>query len=115
MLQFIECVKTQTLLPDTKDFRPIIKETLLNASKISWNADKARKSLFAGKKFVFPTKKQLDTLKEVILAAGGKAGLLSYSGNWNKLGNENIVVIQQPVNKSNIPEELIYKFRELTG
>lgn len=111
----MECIKNQSPLPDLKDYRPAIKETVLDASLVSLDPAVTRKNLFKSLVFVFPTKKQLEILQEVVLSAGGKADLLNLNERWDKLGATNVVLIQLPSNKSNIPDEIIKKLEEITG
>lgn len=86
----------------------------MDASLVSLDSSHTRKNLFKDHIFIFPTKKQLEILKEVILDAGGKVELLSSSCDWNRFEKSNIVLIQLPTNKSSIPEILVQKFEEIT-
>ncbi|KAK6625549.1 hypothetical protein RUM43_005848 [Polyplax serrata] len=112
--KIVECIKNQSPLPDLKDYRPAIKETVLDASLVSLDPTVTRKDLFKRLLFIFPTKKQLEILREVVLSAGGKADLLNLNERWDKLGATNVVLIQLPSNKSNIPDEIIKKLEEIT-
>lgn len=113
MLQLVECVKQNQCWPDYKHFRPEIKESTLISHLVSLNVEDHRKDLFKGKTFVIPTKEQLDTLREIIEAAGGRVELLKLNGNWRMLANENVIVIQLPCDKIINPDERATSFKNM--
>ena len=101
--------------PDVKNYRPNIKESVLDTSLVSLEPNDKRQDLFKNKIFIFPTKTQFDTLREVVISAGGEAYLLTLNGNYDKLGNKNIVVIQLPSNKSQLSESFMKEFESICG
>lgn len=91
----VEVINANSPLPNPKDFRPDILESTLNKDLVSFLPDKRRISLFAGKKFIFFSKRQFDMYKAV-LYKGNAIPLFYNESTMSKpsLCDENTVVIQ---------------------
>lgn len=93
--QCVESINKNVRLPDPNKFTPEILESTLNKDIVSFLPNKNRANLFAGKKFVFLSKKQYDMYKNV-LSKGSATPVLLEESDWPSLkqDDENMVVIQ---------------------
>ncbi|XP_013143585.1 PREDICTED: nibrin [Papilio polytes] len=93
-----ECVEATSKfskLPDPKNYMPQIIESTLNKEKVSFFPDEKRKSLFAGKTFIFFSRRQLEMYKNVLVSSSASALLLSETKlTKSMLCEENKIVIQ---------------------
>ncbi|KAL0272347.1 UNVERIFIED_CONTAM: hypothetical protein PYX00_005355 [Menopon gallinae] len=115
LTKLVECVKQNQGWPDYKLFRPEIKESTLIPSLVSLDVEDHRKELFKGKTFVIPTNEQLENLRDIIEAAGGRVELLKLDGNWRQLVNENVIVVQLPCDKIINPDKNASSFRNMAS
>lgn len=91
----LAAVNNHEALPDPSDYTPEVVETTLNKDAVSFLRDNRRRTLFAGKKFVFLSRRQYDMYKPV-LQKGSATPILLNESKFNKsmLCENNIVVIQ---------------------
>lgn len=91
----VEAINSNGALPDPKKYTPEILESTLNKDIVSFLPNRNRSNLFAGKKFIFFSKKQFDMYKNVLVKSSATPLLLSES-QFTKpmLSHEEIVVIQ---------------------
>lgn len=91
----VEAYNSNTSLPEPKKYTPEILESTLNKDIVSFLPNKNRSTLFAGKKFVFFSKRQFDMYKTVLVKSSATPLLLSESQlSKSMLCDEDIVVIQ---------------------
>ncbi|XP_053349519.1 nibrin [Clarias gariepinus] len=69
-------VRQRENLPKAQSFRPEIDEPSLSKEKVDLGPRQERKTLFAGKTFVFLNSKQMKRLSQAISFGGGKSQLL---------------------------------------
>lgn len=93
-----ECLTAITnneLLPDPKSYTPEIVESTLNKDAVSFLPNSRRGKLFAGKKFIFFSRRQYDMYKPVLLKGSATPMLLSESKfSKSMLSDDDMVVIQ---------------------
>lgn len=70
--KFSTSIQNGGSLPNPKDYKPPLAETFLSTN-VTFKPDKRRQFLFQNKIFVFPTKKLLSRMEDLIKRAGGKA------------------------------------------
>ncbi|KPJ02776.1 Nibrin [Papilio xuthus] len=73
----VEATAKLITLPDPKNYMPQIIESILNKETVSFLPDEKRKTLFAGKTFIFFSRRQLDMYKNVLINSSASALLLS--------------------------------------
>ncbi|CAH2106455.1 unnamed protein product [Euphydryas editha] len=94
----VEAVNNNVPLPNPNDYIPQILESTLNKENVSFLPNKERSSLFAGKKVIFFSRRQLDLYKMVLSKSCANALLLSESKmTKSALCDENVIVIQYVV------------------
>jgi hypothetical protein len=76
---YITSLSTEMSVPDCKDYIPALAETTLNMNEVSFDVNKNRKKLFAGKHFVFGSLHQYNAYSCMVTTAGKAVViLLSY-------------------------------------
>ncbi|XP_014367586.2 nibrin [Papilio machaon] len=91
----VEATAKFSTLPDPKNYMPQIIESTLNKETVSFFPDEKRKTLFAGKTFIFFSRRQLDMYKNVLMNSSASALLLSETKlTKSMLCEENKIVIQ---------------------
>ncbi|KOB74885.1 Nibrin [Operophtera brumata] len=91
----VEAINNKEALPDPKKYTPEILESTLNKDIVSFLPNKNRSNLFAGKKFIFFSKRQFDMYKNVLAKSSATPLLLSESQfTKSMLSNEEVVMIQ---------------------
>lgn len=97
----IEAVNNNQPLPNPNNFIPQILESTLNKENVSFLANKERSLLFAGKKVIFFSRRQLDLYKRVLTKSCATALLLSESKmTKSALCDDSVIVIQYIVSAS---------------
>lgn len=82
-------------LPNPNNYTPEIVESTLNKDSVSFLPNNKRGELFAGKKFIFFSKRQHDMYKPVLLKGSATPLLLSESKlSKSKLADDDMVIIQ---------------------
>ncbi|CAG9584347.1 unnamed protein product [Danaus chrysippus] len=99
-----DAISNNTPLPNVANFVPHILESTLNKENVSFLPDKKRSTIFAGKKFIFFSRRQLEMYKTVLIKSSATPMLLSET-KMTKSGlcENNVIVIQY--NLSNISQE----------
>ncbi|XP_046959490.1 nibrin [Vanessa cardui] len=91
----VDAVNNNTVLPNPSNFIPQILESTLNKESVSFLPNKDRSSLFAGKKVIFFSRRQLELYKTVLTKSSANALLLSESKmSKSALCDEDVIVIQ---------------------
>ncbi|XP_050346235.1 nibrin [Nymphalis io] len=91
----VDAVNNNTPLPIPSNFIPQILESTLNKENVSFLPNNERRSLFAGKKVIFFSRRQLELYKLVLTKSSANALLLSESKmTKSALCDEGVIVIQ---------------------
>nr|XP_032521199.1 nibrin isoform X1 [Danaus plexippus plexippus]XP_032521206.1 nibrin isoform X2 [Danaus plexippus plexippus] len=100
----LEAISNNTPLPNVGNFVPHILESTLNKENVSFLPDTSRSTIFAGKKFIFFSRRQLEMYKTVLTKSSATPMLLSET-KMTKSGlcENNVIVIQY--NLSNTSQE----------
>lgn len=97
----IEAVNNNQPLPNPNNFIPQILESTLNKENVSFLPNKERSLLFADKKVIFFSRRQLDLYKMVLSKSCANALLLSESKmTKSALCDDSVIVIQYIVSAS---------------
>lgn len=96
-----DAIKACAKLPDPKDYLPQVVESTLNKEIVSFHPKLQRRQVFADKKVIFLSKRQLEMYKNVIEMASGVPALLSESKmTKSMLSAPNVIVIQYIINNT---------------
>lgn len=96
-LAFKDSIESNTVLPKNIDFLPKIKEDLfITPGTISLAINRERQKLFAGKKFVFVSKKQMEEFQTIVKNGGGEVYCLSQTKMTDKQCCAKNVILIQP-------------------
>nr|XP_026488247.1 nibrin [Vanessa tameamea] len=97
----VDAVNNNTALPNPSNFIPQILESTLNKESVSFLPSKYRSSLFASKKVIFFSRRQLELYKMVLTKSSATALLLSESKmTKSALCDEDVIVIQYTFSSS---------------
>ncbi|XP_047529647.1 nibrin [Vanessa atalanta] len=97
----VDAVNNNTALPNPSNFIPQILESTLNKESVSFLPNKDRSSLFASKKVIFFSRRQLELYKMVLTKSSATALLLSESKmTKSALCDEDVIVIQYTFSSS---------------
>lgn len=113
-IAFQDCVTKDTVLPKSLNFLPHLEDDLfVTPGTISLAINREREKLFAGKKFVFVAKKQMETCEQLIRNAGGQACCLSQTKMTDKqcCAKHTIVIEPKAEATQSINEDAIVKIR----
>lgn len=92
----VRCYENRTELPKADTYIPVLAESQLNPSDVSFKADAVRKLLFQGKIFIFLSPKQFKKLSLAVELAGGTPMLMEEGTDDNEddilIGDETCVM-----------------------
>lgn len=97
----VEAINNNLLLPNANNFTPQILESTLNKENVSFIPQKERCTLFAGKKVIFFSRRQLEMYKIILSKSSALPLLLSESKlTKSALCEEDVIVIQYQISST---------------
>lgn len=113
--QYVTAILSKEPVPDCKNFIPPLAETTLNVNEVSFDVNENRKTLFAGKKFVFFSDHQYKNYSCMVNAAGGEACKMNESEvNLQTLIEPDVIVMQYSFPRQSQDSQLPDSFQEVT-
>ncbi|XP_069674393.1 nibrin isoform X2 [Periplaneta americana] len=111
---YVEAVSTKQAIPNYKDFIPPLAETTLNMHEVSFDVNEKRRTLFAGKQFVFSSPHQFNAYSCMVTAAGAKADVFEQSGmTYEDLIQPSVIVMQHSFNRTSQDSQVSGSFQEV--
>lgn len=96
-----EAIENYAKLPEPKDFLPQVVESTINKDVVSFSPNLKRRRIFADKKFVFLSKRQLEMYRNVLMMGSATPLLLSESKmTKSMLAAPDVIVIQYIINNT---------------